>query len=572
VVANSIAANSITANEIAANAITASELAANSVVAGKIAAAAISATEISAGAIQAVHLGANSIAVGTAAIQNGAIVNAMIGDATITSAKIASLSASKILAGTIAVGEYIQSSDFVSGVSGWRWGGNTGEFGAAYVRGQLTATQINGNGLVIRGFGGSVILGAGYGLSGLGVLGAFGGGNLCVNGDFAQSVTSVPTNFGPYNNGGVSLSYSIETGALAGSRAWRIHANAAISNTLGFYFNTAAAAFGGFKANTNYVVSFYAAVSSNPLGLTMQAEWNNVPPTQTWLQNPALTAQYQRYAILINFGGSTIDPNGFFTVASPYTLPLGVELIFSCVQVEQGDAPSGWSAPPVTTANPITAANVSTYIASAAIGNAQIGGTIQSDNYVAGLAGWSIAKSGAAEFNSGTFRGALAAATGTFSGALTAASGTFSGVLTATSVVTTDNLQNNAVTAPTGAYTAAGIGVAPSATVQTVVATYSGAPVQVAAGLVLTYAFTEVDGGTQTGVVTMTLQRDAVTLVSATLTLRDSAALPMSLPPFVDTPPAGDHTYALVVSFSSGAPVQNVSVASRGLVTTEMKR
>lgn len=73
------------------------------------------------GGILANHLAANSIAVGTAAIQNGAIVNAMIANATIDNAKIVSLSASKIIAGSLAVGEYIQSTGFVPTVgSGFR--------------------------------------------------------------------------------------------------------------------------------------------------------------------------------------------------------------------------------------------------------------------------------------------------------------------------------------------------------------------------------------------------------------------------------------------------------------------
>lgn len=75
-------------------------------------------------------------------IQNGTIVDAKIGVAAITSAKIVSLSATKITAGTIAVGEYIQSSDYVNSVSGWRIGGNMAEFDTAYLRGTLTANRI----------------------------------------------------------------------------------------------------------------------------------------------------------------------------------------------------------------------------------------------------------------------------------------------------------------------------------------------------------------------------------------------------------------------------------------------
>ncbi len=95
------------------------------------------------GSIIATKLAANAIAVGTAAIQNGAIVNAMIADATIDSAKIATLAASKITAGSLNVGAFIQSSNYIAGVSGWRIDGTgPAEFAAASIRGQLTAAQV----------------------------------------------------------------------------------------------------------------------------------------------------------------------------------------------------------------------------------------------------------------------------------------------------------------------------------------------------------------------------------------------------------------------------------------------
>ncbi len=58
----------------------------------------------------------------------------------------------------------------------------------------------------------------------------------------------------------------------------------------------------------------------------------------------------------------------------------------------------------------INGTNVSTYIAAAAIGNAQIGGVIQSDNYSAGVSGWQINKTGGtAEFGAASIRGQLTA-------------------------------------------------------------------------------------------------------------------------------------------------------------------
>lgn len=58
----------------------------------------------------------------------------------------------------------------------------------------------------------------------------------------------------------------------------------------------------------------------------------------------------------------------------------------------------------------ITSGNASTFIDNAAIRNAQIGGTIQSDNYSAGAAGWKIDKdTGAAEFGAASIRDQLQA-------------------------------------------------------------------------------------------------------------------------------------------------------------------
>jgi hypothetical protein len=81
----------------------------------------------------------------SAYIRDLTAVVARMGNAWITNAMIATLAASKITAGSIAVGEYIQSSDYVSGVSGWRIGGDMAEFGFAQIRGTLQAGQIGAN-------------------------------------------------------------------------------------------------------------------------------------------------------------------------------------------------------------------------------------------------------------------------------------------------------------------------------------------------------------------------------------------------------------------------------------------
>jgi hypothetical protein len=63
-------------------------------------------------------------------------------NAFITNAMIVSLSATKITAGVISVGNYIQSSNYVSGSSGWRINGDgSAEFSGVTVRGAIFATS-----------------------------------------------------------------------------------------------------------------------------------------------------------------------------------------------------------------------------------------------------------------------------------------------------------------------------------------------------------------------------------------------------------------------------------------------
>lgn len=82
--------------------------------------------------------------------------------------------------------------------------------------------------------------------------------------------------------------------------------------------------------------------------------------------------------------------------------------------------------------------------------NASIEGALYSSNWVYGVSGWYLDKSGALYANSGEFRGQLVAASGTFSGSLTAS---------AVNAVNTINIANNAVSASNAAS-----GVNPSVT------------------------------------------------------------------------------------------------------------
>jgi guanyl-specific ribonuclease Sa len=132
----------------------ATKLAADAVESGKIKDAAITTTKIA------------NLAVGNAAIANLAVTNAKIANLAVDDAKIANLAVNKLTAGSINVGQYIQSTGFSSGTNGWYIGGNgVAEFGAAVIRGQITASQIDSRGLSIKDANGVVILAAGTALN-----------------------------------------------------------------------------------------------------------------------------------------------------------------------------------------------------------------------------------------------------------------------------------------------------------------------------------------------------------------------------------------------------------------------
>ena len=76
-----------------------------------------------------------------------AIANLAVDDA-----KIANLSVSKLTAGSLAVGQYAQSTGYVAGSSGWRINGDgTAEFSGVVVRGTVFASAGLIGGITIEG-------------------------------------------------------------------------------------------------------------------------------------------------------------------------------------------------------------------------------------------------------------------------------------------------------------------------------------------------------------------------------------------------------------------------------------
>jgi hypothetical protein len=129
-------------------------------------------------------------------------------NAFITNAMIVSLSATKITAGVIAVGEYIQSSDYITGSAGWRINGN----GNAEVNNLVARGMVNGG--AFTGYAWPVS-GTGFHLSSSGLLlGNFNTGNYF-------QVTGAGDVFAPQFiivGGTATFSGSLNVGGSSGQR------------------------------------------------------------------------------------------------------------------------------------------------------------------------------------------------------------------------------------------------------------------------------------------------------------------------------------------------------------------
>lgn len=320
----------------------------------------------------------------------------------ISSLKVGSLSAVSVNTGSltvngtinVAAGGQVKSDNYSAGSAGWALKPDgSAEFGAGSIRGQLTASQIDSRGLNIKDANGNILLSAGT---------VVGGDNLCKNADFL-----LPSGFGPplyfanYNNAGTTISNTVSSGGpVQNANYWRITVTGGPATTqFGWYFYDAAAAFGGWKANTRYAVQFLARASS-ALSKGFRDAWNNAPAYSNALQNPNLSTSWQRYIWIIDFGSNTIDANGFWTVDQT-GLAVGTSIDIACIGVQVGDFPGGWAPAPVSSLNKVTDTNVSTYIEAAAIGSLDISTT---GKVKSGKTTWGSGTGWLLEYNSGTPR------------------------------------------------------------------------------------------------------------------------------------------------------------------------
>jgi hypothetical protein len=299
-------------------------------------------------------------------IQNGTITNAKIANLAVDNAKIASLSADKIRAGSISVGQYIQSANYVNGSAGWKIDGSgSAEFGAASIRGQLVASQINSNGLSIRAADGTVILSAGSSLG----ASSFSGD---VTGSIAGTTASTVVNTANNANSTANTANSTANSAVAAASTAQGTANTAVSaaSTAQNTANNAASAASTAQSTANSAASAAAAAQS------------------------AADAKLARAGAQVLTGPVTLNAASAITVGNPAL-----------------NGQPGFNGFYIGSTGIVGTKNGLTTFALDNAGNA----TFKGD-----LTGASGTFSGALSGATGTFSGALSGATGSFSGAVTA--------------------------------------------------------------------------------------------------------------------------------------------------------
>ena len=323
-------------------------------------------------------------------IQNGTITNAKIANLAVDSAKISSLSADKITAGSISVGQYVQSSNYVSGSSGWKINGDgAAEFGAASIRGQLVASQINSAGLSIRAADGTVILSAGSSV-----------GASSFTGNVTGSID------------GTAASTVVSTANTANSTA----------NTANSTANSAVSA--ASTAQSTATAASTAAANAQSTANTANSTANTANSTANAAATAAANAQAAADSKLARSGAQILT--GPVTLNAASAITVGNPAL---------NGVSGYNGFYIGSTGIVGTKNGLVTFALDNAGNA----TFKGD-----LTGASGTFSGALSGATGTFSGALSGATGSFSGAVTASS------LTANTmnVARRDVLENGVITLP----------------------------------------------------------------------------------------------------------------------------
>lgn len=359
----------------------------------------------------------------TAFIRDGTITNAKIGNATIDKAKIASVDAATITAGFLSANRIDAES--------------------------ITADKIDTRGLTIKDAVGNVIFGSGTLLAASYITPSAGwlNSNVSLGGlgqntfrvySAGNSASAYHAAVGLYKNGtlvyGKSRSYMMarirrSDGVVTFNQTYDVFGSTTNADTLAADLNATG-------SDSVVVVYTFDEPQVNRTSALYTAMYRCGASKGVFGKS---TFRYRSAYILIGVAGCG-EGNGFEAYKGDTDNDTEAWCDVGFVLVNGVPVISG-----VASKTVIDAANVSTYIAGAAIGNAQIGNRIQSTNFNGaidefgavtnvGSAGWAIDKTGVAVFNNVRVRGdveatSLNAATGTFSGTLNSVNGVFTGTL-----------------------------------------------------------------------------------------------------------------------------------------------
>jgi hypothetical protein len=356
-------------------------------------------------------------------IVDGSITAASLAAATITGDKIA---ANQISASLLAAGSVTTDKLVANAVTGDKVSANT-----------ITADKIDSRGLSIKDAGGNIILAAGTALADANIpitarnTALALGTNLLYNSDWSKGLW-----VGWANNGGnilginIGLNFSgwrLLPAGVPGNDTIFIEQAAGYTNgtfwevisdpiTIAVGKTYAVSAYSGAHRCTVAVFAYVYDVNNNIIGhfyiggknenAAEKAGASYLPDYKriyTVKQIYEAGAVYVRVVIRKHdtYNGNT---NSYAFLCRPQFEEVGA------TATEPGPYnPCGYEdRTTVTASKPITANNVSTYIANAAIGSAQFSGVIQSDNYIAGQSGWQIRRdTGTAEFQSVKLRGSI---------------------------------------------------------------------------------------------------------------------------------------------------------------------
>jgi hypothetical protein len=192
---------------------------------------------------------------------------------------------------------------------------------------RMTANTINGDRITINTLHGDKIIANTITANALNVIA--GGENLLLNSSF-ENTSSFQTDWAKYDNSGVATSSSTvgRRGGVAARLSW-----SAAAQIVGFYQTVP----GGFKGGVVYTFSCYAKAGGGAVGGTMALAANAPAMTQTWIQNPPLTTDWQRYVSTYSRASDTTD-NLYFGIASGYgTAGVAKTLDIDDIQLEEGD-------------------------------------------------------------------------------------------------------------------------------------------------------------------------------------------------------------------------------------------